>query len=133
MLQDLQAEYLLRSKNTGEHSFSLITIGNKTGAKPGVKVRDLSLPVEMNGKRYNIRESEITFPLSEFSFASRANAEQFIRDRTWDTDQVDSADHISCTLVKESGSMYRLRSQEACTKDPTDVSDIPLTVLCRRD
>ncbi|MFO7922990.1 MAG: FAD-dependent oxidoreductase, partial [Bacteroidales bacterium] len=75
----------------GKHSFSLVTVGNNKAAKPGVKVRDLSLPVELNGKRYNTRESEINLPLSEFSFASRANAEQIIRDRTWDTDQVDSA------------------------------------------
>ena len=111
------------TQNRGEHSFSLVTVGNNTQAKSGVKARDLSIPVELNGKSYNTRESEITLPLIEFSFSSRANAEQIIRDRTWDTDQVDSADHISCTYP------YRLRSQGASTGEPAEVSDIPLTAF----
>ncbi|MFP4367741.1 MAG: FAD-dependent oxidoreductase, partial [Bacteroidales bacterium] len=107
----------------GEYSFSLISVGNNSESKPGVKVRDLPLPVEINGKKYNTRESEITIPLNEFSFASCSSAEQIIRDRTWDADQVDSADHISCTYP------YRLKSQGACPGNLEDVSDIPLTAF----
>ncbi|MGF1586328.1 MAG: FAD-dependent oxidoreductase, partial [Bacteroidales bacterium] len=109
--------------NRGEYNFSLVTVGNNSEAKSGVKAKDLSIPVELNGKRYNPRESEITLPLREFSFVSLANAEQIIRDRSWDADQVDSADHISCTYP------YRLRSQGAFTGDPSEVSDIPLTAF----
>jgi hypothetical protein len=119
----LAGAYFDRTPGEGDYNFRFITIGKNSAGKPGVKVRELPMSVEINGKNHGILEHEISLPVKDFSFASLAEAEQVVRDRTWNPDQVDSADLI---IVPRT---CRLKSKGAGSDIPGSVLDIPLTAF----
>jgi hypothetical protein len=112
-----------KTPGEGNYNFRFITIGKNSEGKPGVKVRELPVSVEINRKKHSILEYEISLPVKDFSFVSIAEAEQVIRDRTWNPDQVDSADHLIIPRT------WRLKSKGACNDNPASVLDIPLTAF----
>lgn len=103
----------------GNYEFQFVTVGNKTLSSRNVSVTRLPSGAVINQKKYDVLENRILLPVEDFSFVSLARAEQEIRDRTWDIDQVDSSDNIFCT------SPSRLDSKMRFTDENANIEDIP--------
>ncbi len=97
-----------------------ITIGNSAETMERNGSEELTLPASVNDKSYRVIEHSGSVPRKGFSFISLANAEQDIRDRTWDADQVDSADNMFWTAP------YILKSKGSTAGLPAGLRDIPL-------
>ena len=82
------------SQSSGEMTIQFISAGNKGEPKQGIKLTKLPLPLMAGKKQFPVFEYQMSLPVKEFSFSGLAEAEQIFRDRTWDNDQVDSADHL---------------------------------------
>ncbi len=100
--------------------YKFITIGSSIETMERNGSEQLTLPAKVNDKSYRVIEHSGSVPRKGFSYISLANAEQEIRDRTWDAGQVDSADRMFWTAP------YRLRSMGSSAGLPTSVRDIPL-------
>ena len=107
----------------GNHDFRFITIGNRSGGRPPVKTRRLPVAATVSGKEFTVLEHVVSLPVDDFSTSSLSGIEQEIRDRTWDPDQVDSADQLIFSRP------YRLKSVESYTGSADNVEDIPLSAF----
>lgn len=79
--------------STGKHQFQYTVVGNTPMQGEDItKVETLSQPFNFNGKKYPVTRYTFNYILKDDSYASFIEAEQSIRSKTWDTNQVDSAD-----------------------------------------
>lgn len=90
----------------GKHSFRYVVIGNKEKKDPSITVSHPIFPAFNAGNRsISAREYILELPLADDSYASLMEAEQKIRDITWDVDQGDSSDipyYIPSSYMKSS-------------------------------
>jgi flavin-dependent dehydrogenase len=103
----------------GNYEFQFVTVGNKTLSSRNVSVARLPSGAVIRQKKYDVLENRISLPVEDFSFVSLARAEQEIRDRTWDVEQVDSSDNIFCAASS------RLDSKGRFTRENANIEDIP--------
>jgi len=75
---------------TGKQQFSFIVVGNDK--KPGLQVEDMPESIKIEDKSYSALKYTIDIEMTDGSWFSFAEAEQIVRDLTWDPNQVDSAD-----------------------------------------
>lgn len=77
----------------GEQEFCYTVVGNtKKEAPEIVRVEELPQMVKVGDKSYPVTRYTFRLPMKDDSYASIAAAEQIIRSRTWDIEQVDSSD-----------------------------------------
>ena len=76
----------------GKQLFKFIVVGNKPQTTESVEIRKLPEPVVFEGQSYPVFEYSVEVEMKDGSFASFAEAEQKIRDISWDVNQVDSGD-----------------------------------------
>lgn len=77
----------------GEQLFRFVVVGNKEAKDPAiVRARKIYPAFNAKGKSHVAWEYELKLPLPEDSYAALMEAEQKIREITWNTDQTDSAD-----------------------------------------
>lgn len=77
----------------GNHSFEYTVVGNSVKKADQIRSAEaMPFTFSFNGKEYPIIRYTFDYPLKDKTHASFMEAEQFIRDLTWDADQVDSSD-----------------------------------------
>ncbi|WP_236979472.1 FAD-dependent oxidoreductase [Membranihabitans maritimus] len=76
----------------GKQVFKFITVGREANHSKGMKLHQLPEPLIFKDQSYNAYEYSIPVDMRDDSFASFAEAEQKIRDLTWNASQVDSGD-----------------------------------------
>lgn len=77
----------------GTQVFEYTVVGNTVKANPAiVSAKTLPFTFRSEGKEYPVIKYVFNYELKDKSYASLMDAEQFIRDITWDADQVDSSD-----------------------------------------
>lgn len=77
----------------GTQEFEYTVVGNTVKANPAiVSAETLPFTFQSEGKEYPVIRYIFNYELKDKSYASLMSAEQFIRDITWDADQVDSSD-----------------------------------------
>ncbi|MCD7852266.1 MAG: FAD-dependent oxidoreductase [Parabacteroides sp.] len=77
----------------GTQEFCYTVVGNtKKEAPEIIAAEELSQAIKVEGKSYPVTRYTFRLPLKDDSCASLTEAEQIIRNRTWDTEQVDSSD-----------------------------------------
>lgn len=77
----------------GDYNFRFVVVGNKEKTAPQiVHSRRIYPAFNVNNKSHHAWEYEIKLPLKDDSYASLMEAEQTIRNLTWDVDQTDSSD-----------------------------------------
>lgn len=77
----------------GEHLFRFVVVGNREKKDSRIVwSRKIYPAFNVNGKSLHAWEYWIRLPLASDSYAALMEAEQTIRDLTWDVDQIDSAD-----------------------------------------
>lgn len=80
------------SKQT-KQTFTYTVVGNNVKESPAItKAETLPFTFFSAGKEYPVIRYTFDYELKDKSYASLMEAEQFIRDITWDADQVDSSD-----------------------------------------
>jgi hypothetical protein len=107
----------------GNHDFHLITVGNNAATKNRVTVKKLTSGALVRQREYPVLECRASLPAGDFSFSSLAAVEQELRDRIWDTEQVDSADHLFCNRF------YRLDSSGRPVVETSPVEELPLSAF----
>ncbi|MBN2311819.1 MAG: FAD-dependent oxidoreductase [Candidatus Hydrogenedentes bacterium] len=84
----------------GPQVFQRIVVGGHARQGDGVAVREMPTPVQIDRSGQSLAsfrkafEYTLTIPMKDGSCASFAEAEQIARDRTWDPEQVGSADEL---------------------------------------
>lgn len=77
----------------GKQRFSFVVVGNKEVNDPAIiSARKIYPAFNVDGKSHTAWQYELDIPLQEDTYAALMEAEQRIREITWDTDQTDSAD-----------------------------------------
>ncbi len=77
----------------GTQEFCYTVVGNtKKEAPEIIGAEALSQPIQVGDKSYPVIRYTFRHPLNDDSYAALAAAEQVIRSRTWDIEQVDSSD-----------------------------------------
>jgi ribulose 1,5-bisphosphate synthetase/thiazole synthase len=112
-----------RVRRRGDHDFSLVVVGNNGVRKNRVTISRLSPGVVIRQREYPVLECTASFAAGDFSFSRMAAIEQEMRDRTWDTEQVDSADHLCCDRF------YRLNSKGRVTRETSRVEELPVSAF----
>ena len=107
----------------GNHDFHLVTVGNNAATKNRVTVKRQTYGAFVRQRKYPVLEFGASLPVRDFSFASLAAVEQELRDRTWDAEQVDSADHLFF------GRHYRLDSSGRSEHDISRVEELPVSAF----
>ena len=106
--------------NTG---FKFIAIGNQRIGDGTVTSNVLKKSAIVNGKKYPVVEYSANLPVKDFSFASLAAIEQDVRDRTWDIEQVDSADHLFWQAP------YKIHGRRRLTGQTANFQEVPIEVF----
>jgi ribulose 1,5-bisphosphate synthetase/thiazole synthase len=78
----------------GKQTFKFVVVGNSKKSGSDFSVREMPEPIKVDGKSYIALEYSFDINMKDGNWASFANAEQQIRDLTWDANQVDSSDLI---------------------------------------
>ena len=81
-----------RSFPEGKQQFKFMVVGNQPDPSVSAKIRKIQQPVVYNNQSYPVFEYSVNVDMEDNTFASFAEAEQKIRDMTWDANQVDSGD-----------------------------------------
>lgn len=77
----------------GNHTFEYTVVGNSVKIADQIRSAEaMPFTFSFNGKEYPIIRYTFDYLLKDKTHASFMEAEQFIRDLTWDADQVDSSD-----------------------------------------
>jgi hypothetical protein len=109
-----------RVRRRGDHDFHLVAVGNDAANKNRVTAKQLSPGIIFRQKQYPVTEFMASFPAGDLSFSRMAAIEQEMRDRTWDTEQVDSADHVYCSR------QYRLNSRGGTARETSRMEELPV-------
>jgi flavin-dependent dehydrogenase len=76
----------------GERHFRYITVGGEMQEGPGIAVEEKTPSISTKSGSRKAFEYGIDVPMPDGSFASFARAEQVLRDKTWDSGRLDSAE-----------------------------------------
>lgn len=77
----------------GNHTFEYTVVGNSVKKAEGIRLAEtMPFVFSFDGKEYPVIRYTFDYLLKDKTHASFMEAEQFIRDLTWDADQVDSSD-----------------------------------------
>jgi glycine/D-amino acid oxidase-like deaminating enzyme len=83
----------VKGETAGTHEFQYTVVGSAPKeSDAAMQVEKLATPFEFGGKQYPVTRYTFPYTLADDSYASLMEAEQFIRSKTWDADQIDSAD-----------------------------------------
>lgn len=77
---------------TGERQLEYITIGGEMQEGPGIDVEAKTPSISTKSGNREAFEYKINVSMSDGSFSSFAEAEQFVRDKTWHSGRLDSAE-----------------------------------------
>jgi hypothetical protein len=103
----------------GVRDFQFTVAGNAPKQGEGItKVETLS-PLAFEGKKYPVTRYTFSLPLNDPSYASLMQIEQAARTKTWDPDQVDSADLL--WFIPEENILCR----QPCRDSPASLRKIP--------
>ena len=90
----------------GDHKFRFCVVGNTEKSDPAiVSARRIYPAFNVNNFSHHVWEYEMNLPLKDDTYASLMEAEQKMRDITWDVDQTDSSDipyYIPSSYVRSS-------------------------------
>ncbi len=115
------------TNESGNQDYHLVTVGNSSASKNGLTVKRLASGAFVRQREYPVLECRASLTAGDFSFSSLAAVEQELRDRTWDTEQVDSADHLFCNRF------YRLDSIGRSAPETSRVEEMPLSAFMPSD
>ncbi len=105
----------------GTQEFCYTVVGNEKKEAPEIiKAEELSQPIRVGEKSYPVIRYTFRLLLKDDSYASLAEAEQIIRNLTWDTDQVDSSD-LLWYIPKET-----IISELAYNGNPASLRKLPI-------
>lgn len=105
----------------GTQEFCYTVIGNtKKEAPEIIAAEELPQAIEVEGKNYPVTRYTFRLPLKDDSYASLAEAEQIIRNWTWDTEQVDSSDLLWYTPKQT------IISEQAYNGHPASLRELPV-------
>ena len=105
----------------GMQEFSYTVVGNtKKEAPEIIRAEELSQPIKVGEKSYPVTRYTFRLPLKDDSYASLAEAEQLIRNRTWDIEQVDSSD-LLWYIPKQT-----IDSENAYNGNPVSLRKLPM-------
>ncbi|WP_293667683.1 FAD-dependent oxidoreductase [uncultured Parabacteroides sp.] len=105
----------------GTQEFCYTVVGNtKKEAPEIIAAEELPQAIEVEGKSYPVTRYTFRLPLKDDSYASLAEAEQIIRNRTWDTEQVDSSDLLWYTPEQT------IISEQAYNGHPASLRQLPV-------
>lgn len=105
----------------GTQEFCYTVVGNtKKEAPEIIAAEELPQAIEGEGKNYPVTRYTFRLPLKDDSYASLAEAEQIIRNRTWDTEQVDSSDLLWYTPEQT------IISEQAYNGHPASLRQLPV-------
>lgn len=105
----------------GTQEFCYTVVGNtKKEAPEIIAAEELSQPIKVDEKSYPVTRYTFRLPLKDDSYASLAEAEQIIRNRTWDTEQVDSSDLLWYTPKQT------IISEQAYNGHPASLRQLPV-------
>ena len=108
----------IKTEGSDEVPYKFVTVGSSLKTKEMDGSAELPLTAVVNQKSYRVIEHPGSVPRKGLSYESLANAEQDVRDKTWDPDQVDSADQLFVTAP------YRLKSKGPVTSLPDGLKGI---------
>ncbi len=97
--------------------FRFVAAGNKEKSFADVSVSQMPVRLKTGRADYTVRSYEFNHTVKNFDFKTLAQAEQHIRDKTFDIEQVDSADQLFWVQP------YRLRSRSR-SKTNQDVNGL---------
>src|SRR5699024_10984889 len=105
----------------GTQEFCYTVVGNtKKEAPEMILAEELSQPIKVGEKSYPVTRYTFRLPLKDDSYASLAEAEQIIRSRTWDIEQVDSSD-LLWYIPKQT-----IDSEKAYNGNPVSLRKLPM-------
>ncbi len=109
--------------NPGKQIFEFTVVGNTLKKVPNiVHTEKMPFPFYSNGKEYPVTRYTFNYELKDKTYTSIMEAEQFIRDYTWDCEQVDSSDLLwyipSWQIIPEKDYSDKIRSLESLDKEP---------------
>jgi hypothetical protein len=108
----------------GVRDFLFTVVGNNPKQAAEItKAVPFDRPVEWKGKQYPVTQYTFSVYLQDDTYASLMEVEQLARDRTWDADQVDSAD-LLWYIPKET-----IRSEGAYPGVPASLRTLPETAF----
>lgn len=107
----------------GNHTFEYTVVGNSVKKADQIRSAEaMPFTFSFNGKEYPIIRYTFDYPLKDKTHASFMEAEQFIRDLTWDADQVDSSDLLwyipSWHIVPETANSEPINSLASLPQTP---------------
>ncbi|WP_106830763.1 FAD-dependent oxidoreductase [Parabacteroides pacaensis] len=107
----------------GKQTFEYTVVGNSLKKSDNIRSAEtLPFTFSSNGKEYPIIRYTFDYLLKDKTHASFMEAEQFIRDLTWDADQVDSSDILWYTpswhIIPETDGSGQIRSLASLSKEP---------------
>lgn len=105
----------------GTQEFCFTVVGNTPKEAPEITgAEKLPLPVKVGEKSYPVTRYTFRLPLKDDSYASLAEVEQTIRNRTWDIEQVDSSD-LLWYIPKQT-----IISEQAYSGTPASLRQLPM-------
>ena len=105
----------------GSQEFCYTVVGNTPKEAPEIiQAEELSQPIKVGEKRYPVTRYTFRLPLKDDSYASLAEVEQIIRNRTWDIEQVDSSD-LLWYIPKQT-----INSEKAYNGNPVSWRKLPM-------
>lgn len=105
----------------GSQEFCYTVVGNTPKEAPEIiQAEELSQPIKVGEKSYPVTRYTFHLPLKDDSYASLAEVEQIIRNRTWDIDQVDSSD-LLWYIPKQT-----INSEKAYNGNPVSWRKLPM-------
>lgn len=105
----------------GTQEFCFTVVGNTPKEAPEITgAEKLPLPVKVGEKSYPVTRYTFRLPLKDDSYASLAEVEQTIRNRTWDIEQVDSSD-LLWYIPKQT-----IISEQAYSGTPASLRRLPM-------
>lgn len=105
----------------GTQEFCFTVVGNTPKEAPEIAgAEKLPLPVKVGEKSYPVTRYTFRLPLKDDSYASLAEVEQTIRNRTWDIEQVDSSD-LLWYIPRQT-----IISEQAYSGTPSSLRQLPM-------
>ncbi|RHJ81484.1 FAD-dependent oxidoreductase [Parabacteroides sp. AM08-6] len=105
----------------GMQEFNYTVVGNSPKeAKEIVHIKEFLQPIKVGEKSYPVTRYTFQLPIKDNSYASLAEAEQIIRNLTWDIEQVDSSD-LLWYIPRQT-----IISEHAYHGEPTSIRQLPM-------
>ena len=79
---------------SGLQTFGFVVVGNEPKSGKGLSITDSTHTIQKGETTYPVTQYDIQIDMPDASWASFANAEQQVRDLTWDASQVESSDQL---------------------------------------